>query len=1261
MAERGAGLAFAGIFGAAFVSIMSGGTPSLRQAQPSASPAQTVTAATTARPGAAPSSRLVTGDSLVREFLGEPGPPAATLAKRGAHQRHVYSLDVLIATVPDPVDSRLDWAFDSYLASVRRAHERTGYVIDRFWLPWGSVPDTLRTESGARVREEYPGALLFRRLAGNTVQLSLVYVVGEVPTRGVHRPALKRALDERRQLLRAFARPGNPGSRPTSRAAGRTVQGPVKIVGPAFSGSSLSLRAALDAGGDSAIIISGSATNRDNLSILQDSSPGPGGRKRITFRATVHSDEAFLRALEARIFDPLGIRRDQVAILLENSTGYGQNALDEIIQAGSGRGGTPRDSARYLVVPFPMNISRLRSEYARRPVSAPAAPVAGAGAVAPIPVDMSDPGRPLESPPVLSSLTVPALETQLAEIGTALTRRRVRAAVILASDVRDKMFLAAELRRRVRDVQVFTFEGNALFLAPDRNRDLRGMVVVSTYPLFLRNQWWTAGPRDRERLVFPNEGAQGVYNATLLQLDSASLVSEYLPPASHHGSSPRAGDGARPPVWITAVGAGAFMPLAVHTEASDTAYLAAAGVAGPGAVHDGRVSLFLRVGVLVLSLALLELARRAVVHSLGTAAFGRISPPRQAGAAQTVRCVSLRIHGHLYRMLALATVLAVWMPVVVVFLRSQPRHYWYYDLPAAVLLATAAGAMLVATRGVIVLVWKHRKAGRDFALGSHWGTAGRQVAWGVEILARTVVAVMGLFFVVLAVRYAWEMSRIGEPGLRLYLHRVSRVDAGVTPLVPLLLGALVLGQWCTWHLRRVRNLSFVTMFEAACLALWDRNANDRIGEWKPRVAERRSARQTSWARSVAGDWWERLRAKADRRQHHPLRAPRLLDEDTIAHVVEVRNRVSLTVPNPAGLLLLAGVLLLASALWGTMRHTLERAAHTPTFDVLLSFSIVGSLATTTWAVYRLLAIWRALRRVLGDMGTTPLLTAFDRLPRETSRLTRMSLVGAPGRDIVTSVRAAQWRQMVSIAQNLADPPPDADGKAVVMKEAEEEARWSEIQQLKPGEESGRARCESFEAEGRHFQELERLLGDLWKSEPTPEQVWTVSGALREMSLWEDGARPDTGIMLRRSVPGRLRLWVRAAEEFAAVQVVDYIEWVLQHMRTLTWFLFLSLLLSTALISSYPFEPQRTAKLVLALVLVGTVGTLLYVMTDMNRDEVLSRIAKTDPGRVTWDGAYLANISLIAVVPVLTLISSEVPPLREFLFSWMDPVFRLLVR
>ncbi len=281
----------------------------------------------------------------------------------------------------------------------------------------------------------------------------------------------------------------------------------------------------------------------------------------IRFSATVNPDESLREALDV-VLDSLRISGSQVAVLQESSTLYGQSVLnaDDTATAAakpSACGGRlsrdtaaagPRPGGDFLVIPFPMSISSLRTEFQRLPANpAAGAAVPGATSTPRLPLDLIDPVRSREDLPVTSRLTPPALDLVLDEIARTLRNHHIRMIGLLATDVRDKLFLGKELKERVRDVRVFTFESNVLYLRPDYSRWLRGMLVFSTYPLLLEHHAETG---DLRHLAFANEGAEGIYNATLVQLESRRAMRDYGPVDSIGWPI------GRPPVWLTTVGNG---------------------------------------------------------------------------------------------------------------------------------------------------------------------------------------------------------------------------------------------------------------------------------------------------------------------------------------------------------------------------------------------------------------------------------------------------------------------------------------------------------------------------------------------------------------------------------------------------------------------------------------------------------------------------------------------------------------------------------
>ena len=189
--------------------------------------------------------------------------------------------------------------------------------------------------------------MLFRSSKSSDHRLHLLYLIHELPTRGIYKEALSTALEERRLLL-------GPGKLPLR--AERA--GPIRIIGPNFSGSALSLQLALKSWlarhpEDSVEMLSGTATSRDNIATLDLPA------LRMRFRATINADDQLSASMKVTM-KRLGLSDSQVALLRESSTQYGQGLI--------------ADCSDFLIVPFPMSISSLRTEYQRVPSAEEAAP-----------------------------------------------------------------------------------------------------------------------------------------------------------------------------------------------------------------------------------------------------------------------------------------------------------------------------------------------------------------------------------------------------------------------------------------------------------------------------------------------------------------------------------------------------------------------------------------------------------------------------------------------------------------------------------------------------------------------------------------------------------------------------------------------------------------------------------------------------------------------------------------------------------------------
>ena len=1190
------------------------------------------------------SIRAGSGGDLLRRYFGGPVDSASCVAPS--------SLAITIVTLPDPIDSHLDWGFDAGLESINRAFERAGFVADRFWLPWAdAMPASAGSSGSARADTSrkwvrYPGTFLFRRANPREFELHLVYVVGEVPTVGLHKAALRAALAERDSLLREL------GSVAEGDAAQRTClfaargSNNLRIVGPVFSGSVPSLSIALrqwrmglnNRGmGDSVIIVTGSATTDVNKDVLEK-------LPNVSFAAAVYPASSLGWFIDSILVGRMDIPHERIAMLTESSTQFGGLEADSIQHRHANTNGL-------LSIRFPVSIASLRTEYARHPVVTQGAEAEKSQDEPRVPLSLLDPVHTTERPGLASTeLTVPAIDLAIREILRTLAAHRVRAVGIAATDVRDQLFLATIIKEHLRDVQLFMVSGNMLFLRPDLNESLLGTLVVSTYPLFLENQFWNHSGSDRSSFVFTSDLAEGIYNATLMQLPGGSAaVTDYAWPFLFQ--SPR-----QPPLWISTVGRDAFYPIATSDPLDDLgkSYLkglrpnADSTPSGDStAVHSDRPQSLLEfviIAVVLMSgspvvyfLVQRRTLRRAQCKVLDDLRKATASTLRLV-QARAITDVSLMQQRELFVLLrflptltlALAAALALLQPV------AHGDTRWEHSLLVLGLFPILiVGALIVGRRTRLrwtKLVGLRPGMGID-ALGNG------QRLFSIDATGLYLIFLFGAFYITIVVLYLVDVLRLGPAGAALYFQRAVHFGSGVSPLAPIMLGAIGFSAWSWWHIHRVELLQCRTEFEEACVRENNTAVTDEqrqcglVARYSPAPAapsgsqgdaESRDARQRPTRLTRFDEWLDD--------SHEPRN-----DRGGFAVVVgKIRTRLLYLVPSTTAVLVL--VVLAVTLVWlntqfnRSMDASILRRPFSvlPPFDWLLRITVFGALCGSIWSLYRFMSVWRLLANLLSRIADSPLAPAFGRLPAALGKLTRLRLFPHPCDEIIDDCIHTKWNQV----KGAAAKPQSIGGNDFALTYAPT-ARWTSLDVQPEGKERG-----------ADFVTLYRALCTVWREEG-------VHAASQRPA--KDASAPTCQWKTPR------QKWLSSAEELAAVYVVDYIEWVFQYLRGLAAFLLVALVLMTVLTVAYPFQPASVVRTVFLLIIGVAVVTLVAVLVRMNRDPVLSSIAGTNAGEVTWDATFVLNLITFAAVPIITLLGSEFPALRGFLFSWVSPALRAFTK
>jgi hypothetical protein len=130
----------------------------------------------------------------------------------------------------------------------------------------------------------------------------------------------------------------------------------------------------------------------------------------------------------------------------------------------------------------------------------------------------------------------------------------------------------------------------------------------------------------------------------------------------------------------------------------------------------------------------------------------------------------------------------------------------------------------------------------------------------------------------------------------------------------------------------------------------------------------------------------------------------------------------------------------------------------------------------------------------------------------------------------------------------------------------------------------------------------------------------------------------------------------AAEDFLAIRFVIYTSQFFVQLRQLATGLVLSAVLLLCSVMSYPLEPQRLIALSSALRAAAVVGLVVYLLVQIDRDELVSRVVDTKPNELTWDRAFVANLAKY-VAPLAAVLLLNVPVVSESLRSLLEPLLR----
>ena len=1174
----------------------------------------------------------------------------------GSPVQKIWPVDSIIAILPDPVESALGNQFDNFLDAIQRALADSGYALDRFRNPWplpagggqSSADDQKNRfnngDSDPTKKPTYtqePGMMLF--LDPTNGKLMVIFLVGETPTRGLHKSALKSALSQALKIARTY-----PATEPDAGVVGTSakVVGPrIKVMGPSFTGSAVSMKFALrswlsdreSAGVKGIDIVSGSATAINRKEFLEYFSDF---NHMVEYNATVIPDDFVLKKLRDWLDRSEG---DEIAILAEEDTVYASDVAgpeksekSERVEKLEQQYATPEQLAKLaklhksekleqlkklekragpslapddhsLRLSFPMHIAELQRAMQRAQANLKT------GAM-PLPL-LQNPNLPLGTEeaqtrvdvfPLFSNSETNSLELLLDGVMRTITDRRIRYVVIIATDIEDTIFLAQKIRESCPNVTPILLNGDVLFLHSSVNTFLRGTIVASTYPLYFENQFWTRPQAANHTALvqFPSDTAEGVYNATLALVGHTDMMLDYAEPFDPKSK--------RPPAWITMVGTDQFWPLAIFPVGPSFADLKKEADAKHLAVDtsiDTHTADYLvepsgrrsqaKPGNPTFIVYPSPFLLLCAIVGIGSVAAWRLCTHTPTAQSR----------GFDYAIYRLRTVLPVFVqqsfaPAPDADSAQSRRAIVFMFLMALFGLSTTVAcffflplrtgpqvrSMVLRFDPLAKILWLLA------LLVAFAGLIGAIVRWSDRVvldpsvrseLRRGRTWEAAAIAVVALVVVLWVGLAPTKSAQRIFFFfRIVDLDGGASPLVPLL---LAYGACFVMVLGAMRRRTFVEarMLNARFLG-FETDSFSGVAELEAQVRD--AVHDDGWK---SWQWWTAV--------------------GTVSTAYLIYSRP-----------------------WeSTIDGTIVMLA-------FFAFSLAAYLGIAT-ALLRLLTVWGATRRLLQRMFWHPSRDGYSKL-RELMSARDAAIDLFSPEPTVTALEAglAEVRVMLKEARS-ASQHGDATvcdllrKFCVALTEGLAASEASLNLTLQAGVRG------DWDCEAKHRRETELKLDYVSKLVALIfEPLWrTRNSSTAESTRAEGDKSPPID---------------PAGDVYVATRVIDLLRQVMPQLRTFAVTSTFAMLMMLFAISSYPF-PTRDHLLWFSWGMVlAAVASILWMYFSFNRDRVVSLICGTTPGHIDWNSTLLTQLLTHGLLPILVLLGAAYPAELGHLAQWAGGLF-----
>jgi hypothetical protein len=1152
------------------------------------------------------------------------------------------SIRALIATVPDPLHTRMALETDRYLDAIQQAAFQAGWELATQWVPWTVKAEAdQKSESGDASShffdvEKLPGLLVFRPHFvpyTNIDQLLLVFVVGETPTAGVNGFQFQLA-------------------RQTVTRLGSDQPDTVLISGPNFSGSLFPLARLLEEspGNTHFEIHSGSVSNSDyaRAMLLELQSKGflINTRRKDAPSATFHGSTLPSVSFHhhfVRLVRTFGLKPQQAAELVEDETGFSYTDPDQHLDI---------DNFPIVTYRYPRDIAQLRNVYNDAAFAGSAA--SSEAKTAPgVEFSLKDTQSGEDTFPIFSSShTAVSQDAELQQLVGFLNRRSVRLVSLSATNVFDTLFLANVITRQCPDTRIVLQGPDLLFVQESGQGSLSGIMAISPFPLFPEGAEWSRasqiGTASLSKARRTNNNKRSEDSADVLTFATSDQIGEFdamsslLLPSDQAKAVRQPFEASFSPAamfssWVLVLGPGGWLPVDLYGQTQQSLQLnnavstwfdpaetpphakkfptplPPAKLAWTALCLVTTVSTFAFCGWLFY----LKLDSRKLVWSslcLSDLGYGK-----------RVSAIADIVHSRYLCMLSCFASLALMNGLLLCPMWAAHYSYGGSVAPDLETLATLAFVASMGTAIYLAAIVPARVC-RQEPLGTCPVNTPVSI-WSLVLRCGILVLSAGAIYV------WWCCCNNGIPGY-LLCFRTLTLAAPVCPIWPLLLTAFALFALAFFHLRRFT--------------------------WGDR---RQPHLETSLFDEALCNEFSNLKAQLDRELLRPFSAAAL----------------------PGVPLLTLAAVLIIIFLWILFPAESLTSFEPSGFSHLLGALLLPLGVFTMLTFVRFVRCWRLLRAFLVSLNSVVLGRFFMRIPefsgsgpvwiREVKLMSLATVVNSAialhnlEKTLPTCSFTAQY---VSKLRNLLSP---GDGKGTrldfIYAYAEFRRKAAEITQTLgntvfraywrknklPFVGTGAAELAESSTSPESESAPEVATAAAAASGGKPAQAGTIKAELSKIeaslpNLSTTSIAAEHGSKVQDEISNVTREAYEYAGKYVALQYSVYIGYVLHQLQNLLLCSIVCFVLVVAALNSFSFQaPGAMFRFLMAALAVSAVAVLM-VLAQMERDPILSRLSGTPEGVLGKD--FYIRALAYGALPILTVLSTQFPAISRFVSAWVQP-------